>query len=77
MKEIVLTCINDRFENLPPAFRGRKLPKILSNYRVSYQVVDDGELFVELTDLPGLMFNMNKHFFVAYDSDIDKNIFNN
>jgi hypothetical protein len=55
-------CHNDTFKNLPISFDNRELPKANKEYAVSYQLVDDGELYVELEEITGLMFNFNQHF---------------
>ena len=65
---VKVTCINNSFADKSK----RKLPELLENYTINYQVVEDGVLFVELKEFRGLLFEMEKHFFVVYDSEIDK-----
>ena len=69
---VKLLCINDDFDALSESFRGRKLPKLMENYTLINQEVENGEVLVELKEIPAMLFNMNKHFFVMYDSEIDK-----
>ncbi len=57
-----IICINEEFTVLPQSHLGRELPKFGQTYTISYQLMENGVLLVELKEIPGLLFEMGKHF---------------
>lgn len=62
-----LYCFNDQFSGLPEAFVGRELPKFSGIYHISYMLKDNDNEYVELKEIPSLMFDYRKHFIPLHE----------
>ena len=70
-----LLCINDDFSSIPNPTRQAfytSLPSSLEQYTIAYQLVDDGVVWVELEEIRGIMFDMEKHFILLETQTINQ-----
>jgi hypothetical protein len=66
-------CINDDFSSIPSPTRGAingSIPKFNETLTISYQLVDDGIVWVEFEEIRGFMFDMEKHFVLLKEESI-------
>ena len=60
-----ILCINNDFSEMPiHTFlrKGVQPPKMLQEYTIEDQLVENGVVYVELEEVKGYLFNMERHF---------------
>jgi len=70
-----LLCINDDFSSMPLSTRQaiqHSLPQHLEKYTIKDQLVNDGTVWVELEEIKGFMFDIEKHFILLESQTINQ-----